>query len=443
MGSELFELNTDTRAKKTHSLFVALKGDRFDAIDFLESILTQAKVLVFDSEQMNKMGSLETLIENDPSLTLIEVSDTVVYLQELAEIHFESWRKSSERRCFGVSGSNGKTTTKEILAYLLGVIGGNKVHYSYSNNNNHLGVPLTILGLTDEHQFLVLELGSNHPGEIKVIADIVIFDFAVTTNIGFTHMEFFEDLEAVFDEESYIYERIAKLESSLFLRNDDCEQLKKLKKKNWVKSFGKDSTCDYQFRFQAPSTLLIRAHGDKERWKLTNPYLVGEHNFTNLGVAFLLSLKALEDKEPCLIERAETFQMTLNRSEWLSWKGKQVFLDAYNANPSSMEVSVKSFFDRQQETKGETLWIIGDMNELGASATEHHERLGRFFSDLGLNHIIFFGQFAECYQKGLNREVICFTNKEDLINYLDTNISSFDFVFVKGSRSLALESIFN
>lgn len=436
-----FDLCTDSRVFNPAQFFVALKGETFDGFKFVPALIEKAgKVFIVNGE--NEKTTHE-FIQGHPDCAFVLVKDTLLFLQELARLHALDWRKQNrERKVFAISGSNGKTTHKEMLFhYLNGLLPG-KVIKTEKNNNNHLGVPLTLFQITNQTDFAIVELGSNHPGEIKTLCDIALPDAGLVTNIGSTHLEFFGTEENVFKEEGYLYYAIKDCTQGygLFLQNMNDTFLKTLERTKGTIAYGDGGEAKLNFGKDSVQLLF-----KNQTYELKNQSIIGKHNFSNLAVTFLVALHYFPGKAAELIKLASTFTPRDNRSMWINFHGKKVFLDAYNANPSSMRIALEGFIDYCQEHQysfDEVLFVLGDMNELGDNGNELHREIGEFLKKKGVKQVAFIGRFREFYQKGYTLDSHLYQSAQE---FKDGDWKKFQnqhkFFFFKGSRSLQLERI--
>lgn len=431
-----YKVCTDTRNFVTGSCFLAIKGDRFDGFDFFESIKSSTDFIVFEEsfENLEKAKEIK-------GKTLISVKSTVLFVQELAKNHTREWIKKGNKKVVGIAGSNGKTTTKEMLFHMIKGLEGISCIATQKNNNNHLGVPFTLLDITPETDVAIVELGSNHPGEMKVVCDIANPNIAVTTNIGDTHLEFFPTLKDVFEEEALVYKYVKKNKGTFFINEDD-KYLACLESYEQSKSYGFKNEASYQFSFDRS----LQQIAINEETFLENKNILGEHNFTNLAVAYLIASDIYPDKKKDFIKLASTFRPTANRSQWLQWKNVSVFLDAYNANPSSMKKSVSEFIEDFSSSKakaGKALLIIGDMLELGENSKKYHKDLGAWMPVCDSIKVIYIGSFLKDFQEGFSGTCEGYSSVQDFLkNDGDKKLKEFQQIFVKASRALQLESIF-
>jgi UDP-N-acetylmuramoyl-tripeptide--D-alanyl-D-alanine ligase len=424
------KINTDSRNLLENETFLAITGDRFNAVTFIEqAVLSKAKVIIYTKNDVND----EIVKPYRDQIICIETSDSVLFLQQITRILSDRFQDNGGH-LVAISGSNGKTTTKEMLFHLLSNI-ENETICTQKNNNNHIGVPLTLLQIRDTTKFAIIELGSNYPGEIETLCRIVNPKYGITTNIGDTHLEFFENRENVFKEEGFLFQAVEDCgkQGKLFFQNADDQYLSTLKALNTF-SFGFNGV---ESKFSIDKEKVIVKNGNNE-YSFSNRYITGQHNFYNLCVAFIVAQKLDPSSSEKFISLCESFKPTANRSEWIIKDNSNIFLDAYNANPSSMRAAIKGFLDVAEDSY--TL-IIGDMNELGHDAASYHEQLGEELSKMKLENIIFVGHHANDFAAKC-KDSITFENVNELKKYFVSSIlGSSKYVFIKGSRSLQLESI--
>lgn len=432
---------TDTRHYRHPAMFIAYPGAKFNPLDMIAPLLEQGcPVLVYQQDPANE-AIVKRLLEKFPKTTFVAVKDSVVFSQELAHKHANSWRAMG-KTIFAISGSNGKTTHKEMLAHLLRAKFGTRVVATEKNNNNHLGVPLTLFNLAPDSEVCVLELGSNHPGEIKVLCDIAAPNAGLVTNIGATHMEFFGTEEKVFEEEGWLYHSInsSTKGSGFFLQNLDDKFLCTLKRFKGVETFSLRPGADFHI---IPDTDGVRITG-KLSATLVNPHITGTHNKQNMAVAWIIASTLFPADHQIFSRAAADFRPTKNRSEWTEYQDKKIYLDAYNANPSSMKVALEGFFDwvKQQGVAEEnTLLVLGDMNELGDGAPNYHKEVGEFLKRWGATTPVFIGKFAQHYVEGLGRGQTFTEAAKFKGSSWQQMTQGKTHIFIKGSRSLQLESL--
>jgi len=424
-------LSTDSRQADQTNFFFALVGEKFDAFQFVEQVISQGCPLILFqySEEKDKKALELSKLHN---VTFVGVSDTTKSLQELAHLRRFEWGQKGGK-VIGVAGSNGKTTTKEILRSLLEHSGFN-VCATEKNNNNHIGVPLTILSVKDFHQVLILEFGSNHPGEMEVLCRISEVDAGIITNIGDTHLEFFQNRENVLKEEAEIFFQMQKKSKGLIVLPQEDVLLATLK----------DNSIIHQVSQLNWSKKTIAFDFGNSHFELENDQLEGRHNFVNLAMATSLAQTvwpAMKDK--ILLSAQKVNLPKNNRSEFIHLQNTTIFLDAYNANPSSMRAALELFNHWCTEKSiplEKRCYILGDMYELGDKEEAYHQELGKELRTMKASHCYFVGKFSLAYNRGFGQGH-CFSHPDDLKPQMSDLKSKFSAFFIKGSRGIKLESL--
>lgn len=405
------KITIDSRTIEKNDVFFAFSGDNFDAA-------TLAKEAV-------EKGALAAIVEKKEfeniNNNIFYVPSTLNFLQELAKFH----RQKLQIPVIGLTGSNGKTTTKEIMHAVLAE--KYKVQYTFGNLNNHIGVPLTILSIKPEHEIAVVEMGANHQKEIEFLCEIAQPNFGYITNFGKAHLEGFGGFEGVIKGKSELYDYLMGNHQSVIVNNLDPIQVQKTKDYSNKITFG-TSDSDYYFsQFSQNNFVGIRFSGVEAQSKLT-----GNYNFTNLCAAVVLGFKFNVPKEK--IKKAiENYTPTNMRSQILEKDGKTLVLDTYNANPSSMTESLKNF----STFSGSKTIIMGDMLELGEESEKEHSEILKLANTLNFDEIITVGK----HFKNANPSELAFGNSEELKNYLTENKISSQNILLKASRGIALEKI--
>lgn len=418
------KVEVDNRVIGSDSLFIAIKGERFNPLEHLDTVVASGcRYVVYEGEaDISKFSDI---------LKFFKVSSINSAIAEIGREVAETFKQRGGK-ILAISGSNGKTTTKEMI-YHLGreVLGDSKVICTQKNNNNHLGVPFTLFQIKPETDFAIIELGSNAAGEIEFLCQILNPQFGITTNIGDTHLEFFGSREKVFLEESIL----EKYCTHLFFKNSDDEYLKELSPKVATKTFGFGDS-DFQIKKSGAGYTL-------NGYKLLNQNITGAHNFINLSAAIIMFSEIFKQDLSEVIGHASTFTPTANRSQWLKFNEMDVFLDAYNANPSSMKVAIEGFFEKIAPIEpNQVCVVLGDMNELGANSDHMHEKTGAFIANYPVHSYLFVGRFAHHYLRGCAK-----TNAYSLLDTAEARSAitslprSVKYLFIKGSRSLQLERI--
>lgn len=430
LPKDFAKITIDNRDIKDCNVFVAIIGERYNPLTELHKLQGKIKFIVYDK-------NIDIKEEHFNEFIFIKVKNSVKFCEEAASIISRKFQKTKTLFC--IAGSNGKTTTKEMISHILKEI---KIPFisTYKNNNNNLGVALTLFQIRENTEIAIVELGSNHPGEMAKIHEICAPAYGVVTNIGYTHMEFFPTLDDVFKEEASIFYEINKKNGpKLFFKNEDDDYLKKLDSSICI-SYGREG-MDYAFSFiDNGINVCDKKLGDE--YKITNTFITGEHNFFNLALSFIVVKKITTFKVAEILSATQSFKPTSNRSEWINFRNKKVYLDAYNANPSSMEASILAFIKSIGKNNiDDSLFILGDMNELGSHSQKLHLKIGKLLCDLGIKNARFVGRFSGHYKSGLS----CGETYVNAMQYRDIHfvedLSKFSYIFIKGSRSLQLESI--
>ncbi|UZT99433.1 UDP-N-acetylmuramoyl-tripeptide--D-alanyl-D-alanine ligase [Chryseobacterium fluminis] len=403
------KVTIDNRKINKNDIFFAFSGENFNAA-------TQAGKAIED-------GALAVIVEQqdfeDTDRNIFYVRSTLEFLQELAVYH----RRQLRIPVIGLTGSNGKTTTKEIIHAVLSQ--KFNVQYTSGNLNNHIGVPLTLLSVKPEHEMAVIEMGANHQKEIELLCSIAQPNFGYITNFGKAHLEGFGGFEGVIKGKSELYEYLESHAQTILVNENDAIQADKTKSYSPKITFGKESS-DYQFGlFSGEHFVGLSYEGTKAISQLT-----GEYNFTNLCAAASLGLHFGIDFEK-IRQAIEEYTPTNMRSQIVKKENQTLVLDTYNANPSSMVASLKNFITFE----GSKTIIIGDMLELGDDSEKEHQNVLRLSRELNFDGIITVGKNF----RSVNASETSFENTLQLIEYLKTNKIQSENILLKGSRGIALE----
>ncbi len=436
-----FLISTNTRNCTSDDVFVALKGPSFDGFNFIKNAIEKKCSIIVYNHESKTVKVVENFIKQNPEVCFIGVENTEKYLQLIAKSHAQSLRKNGKLKfVIGITGSNGKTTTKNMLFHILSESLGDLVGGNIGSFNNHIGVPLTLLGLDEKKEVVIVEMGSNHPGEIKFLCDIAGPNAGIITNIGDAHLEFFRDKDGIFLEKRTLFDEVMDNTENdgFFVTNADDDYLKILPKKN---NHLKSSVDNGDIKIDiSRNTAVLKTENDC--FELRNENITGHHNFLNLSLSFLMAQMLYPSKMDTTLAAASTFKPTSNRSQWVDkWK-KKIFLDAYNANPSSMIASVEAFLARSESEGvniGECLLILGDMNELGDESRKLHIELGKTLKKKGVKNPIFVGKHSCDYEFGYQLECKIFQSTEKLVKNWKKIISRYKYILIKGSRTLQLE----
>ncbi len=424
----ILHVSIDSRNIKKNSLFIAIKGDRLDGHDFIDQAVKNGASAILINEKYLKKTK-------DYDITVITVKDTIVGLGNIAKV----WRKKLKAKVIGITGSAGKTTTKEILAVLLAE--KFKVNKTSANNNNHIGVPLTILSTNEKHNVLVAELGTNHFGEIPYTAPIVSPDYGLITNIGDSHLEFLINKKGVLQEKSALLKETIKNNGKVFINVDD-PLLKNFGKKIKDRiTFSRLKKADYQceiigFDKKARPEVIIKTK--KGSLQLTLP-LSGEANVSNFLAAFAIASELGVDKKK-ILNATKKIKSVQKRLDIKNYKTFTLINDTYNANPDSMKSAFKIL--SMINTRKNKIAVLGDMFELGKESKVKHKELAENLIRMKIDQVYSIGKMMKLFDSKLNKRVKThkhFDDRNSLKKFL-TKISLNDSVIlVKGSRGMKME----
>lgn len=405
---------TDTRKITKHCLFFALKGDNFDGNKFAQEALDKgASKVVIDNLSYHK-NTGETIL----------TSNALQLLQKLAAYH----RKQLNIPIIALTGSNGKTTTKELIHSVL----AQKFNAvaTKGNLNNHIGVPLTLLSMNDKTEIGIVEMGANHLHEIALLSNLATPDYGYITNFGKAHLEGFGSMEGVIQGKSELYKHIKEHHKKVFVNANDPKQVELSQSLDQI-TFGNEEQHYYIQLKDATDTLQLQYDGLEIKSQL-----VGIYNFHNIAAAiaigshFGVSSKKIKDA-------IEGYVPEMNRSQIVNSKGHKIILDAYNANPTSMMAALENF---KQSSGSNKLMILGDMFELGAEAENEHQNIAAFLEKDPFGNVFLVG--ANFFKtKTTAPHISHFESFENLKAHLEQNTLSNTFMLIKGSRGMALERV--
>ena len=415
---------TDSRNCPSGSLFFALKGDNFNANAYALSALEKGCAFAVIDEEQYAVDDRFILVDN--------VLET---LQNLARHH----RQQLGTTIIGITGTNGKTTTKELIAAIL----KQKFNtlFTQGNLNNHIGVPLTLLQLTSEHEIAVVEMGANHSGEIKLLAEIALPDYGIITNVGKAHLEGFGSFEGVMRTKGELYDYIYKNNGKIFLNTGNA----------FLKTMAKKA------RFMVPDRILsyelgndLKGHVAIGKIMSCNPLLnlkcrntagefeiatnlIGMYNAENVLSAATIGTQMGVSNE--MIKKGlEEYIPQNNRSQLTITEHNKIIADAYNANPTSMNAAIHNFIQMDVPTK---TVILGDMLELGKQSADEHQKIVDLLKEKGFSSVYLVGKSFQATKNSFK----CFANITDLIKEVQKNPIKNSFVLVKGSHGIHLEEI--
>lgn len=404
--SKHFLVDTDTRNIRKNSLFFALKGDHFNGNKFAEEAL--------------KLGAKYAIVDEEKYTTcpnIILVKDVLSTLQNLAKYH----RNVLKIPIIGLTGSNGKTTTKELINVVL-----SKKYTTTAtkgNLNNHIGVPLTLLSMTPETEVGIVEMGANHQQEIAFLCSICEPDYGYITNFGKAHLEGFGGIEGVIKGKSELYTFLEKNNKKVFINPEDVIQIEKTKKINAI-YFDKD------IHFLAANPFVKLSFSSES----IQSNLIGKYNYSNITIACTIG-NYFKIAKANIKEALENYIPDNNRSQIIKTPFNKIILDAYNANPSSMQAALENFEAIDEPYK---IVILGDMFELGADGFKEHQSIVAFVEKLNIDQAYFVGE--NFHQTATNNH---FKTFEELEEHLKNNPLKHQSILIKGSRGMRLERLLN
>ena len=401
-----FLVDTDTRNIRKNTLFFALKGDNFNGNSFAEEAL--------------KLGASFAIVDEEAYETkenIILVNNVLETLQQLANYH----RRHLKIPIIGLTGSNGKTTTKELIHVVL-----NKKHNTQAtkgNLNNHIGVPLTLLSMTDKTELGVVEMGANHLKEIALLCAISEPDFGYITNFGKAHLEGFGGMEGVIKGKSELYAFLKENDKTVFVNPDDEIQVEKTQEINTI-NFKVEA-----LRFSEANPFVKLSYNNNT----IQSNLIGTYNYSNIAAAITIGAY-FKVSDEAIKEAIESYVPKNNRSQIIETKNNKIILDAYNANPSSMKVALENFSAINAETK---VVILGDMFELGDESLQEHQAIVDLAISLNFETTFFVGENFNQIKTDAHQ----FKTYELLEDYIKKNPLENQSILIKGSRGMRLERV--
>ncbi len=409
---------TDTRLSVKNSFYIALKGINFDGNNFAKEAIENGAFYAL----VNKKSIAK---DND---RFIYVDDTLKTLQKLANYH----RSIIDTKIIAITGSNGKTTTKELLSEILSK--EFKIFATKGNLNNHIGVPLSLLRINRECEYAIIELGANHLGEINHLCKIAKPDFGLITNFGYAHIEGFGSFDGVVKGKSELYNYLIEKKGRLFINLDDVIQKKWLKYRH-ISTYGQTSKADFKIE-------QINNKGKGTTIKIENliieSQLFGDYNFLNIGASVAIS-RFLGVSNQKIKKALELYKPINKRSQVIKKKNNKILLDAYNANPSSMIASINSFLKNNPKN---SIAVLGDMLELGFYEKEGHVKIIKLLESSAFEEIFFVGKLFFKFSKESNsfkKSIHFFKEKIEAYSYLKKRKFKNKNILIKGSRKLQLE----
>lgn len=410
------EVITDTRKLRKNSMFFALKGPHFNANEFAAKALEEGCKYVVIDEKDFYIDARTILVEN-----------VLQCLQDLALHH----RKQLDIPVIGITGSNGKTTTKELMHAVLSE--KYNTFATQGNFNNHIGVPLTLLAITSEVEIAIVEMGANHAGEIAFLCDICLPNYGVITNIGKAHLEGFGTIETIIETKTALYRHLQKNNGLAFVNQKD-QLLVSLSENNRRSFYRSESSLEGEITKSNMPYLSFELIEKSEAKGEIVLQLIGDYNLDNvlaamaIGDHFKVPLKSMK-------KGLEAYTPSNNRSQLVKTKNNQLILDAYNANPTSTLLAIKNF---KKLESGNKLIILGDMLELGVEASEEHQTIIDELKEDDLELILVGPIYFNCNYPA---NVTAFKDTSSCHEFISKNPPRNKTILIKGSRGLKLETL--
>ena len=410
------KVSTDTRNIIPGSIFFALKGPNFNANEFAQEAINKgASYAVIDDEKYS--------LDNRTIL----VNDALKCLQNLALYH----RNQFNIPVIGITGSNGKTTCKELIGAILNRKSPTLV--TQGNLNNHIGVPLTLLQLSNKHDAAIIEMGASKPGDIKELAEIACPTHGFITNIGKAHIEGFGSLEGVISTKKELYDYIEKSNGILFCNKDDELLNNVLPKNTSVKFFGKNEGIVTGELLSLDPFAVLNWQFENYQSPELKTNLIGEYNYYNFLAAICVG-KVFNVGNETINEAITNYQPGNHRSQVIDTECNRLIVDCYNANPSSTKAALDSFIQIKHKNK---MVILGDMLELGEESLKSHQEINELLVKNQLNGFLIGNEYGK-----INSQIPQLENVHQLIELLEKQSKINDFVILlKGSRGIQLEKL--
>lgn len=426
----VLSIGTDSRDIRAGQLFVALKGEHFDGNAYAADAITRgaAAAVISDAD-----------VEVSPAVL---VGDTKAALGELA--HY--WRQKFSIPVVAVTGSNGKTTVKEMLASILNVASG-AVLATKGNFNNDIGMPLTLLNMRAEHQYAVIEMGMNHEGEIRYLSNIAQPQVAVINNAGTAHIGELGSREAIAQAKGEIFEGLSDGGIAVINAEDDfAPYWQSLNMERKVITFGMETTglseaadVSATVETQAMQTAVkLKAPSGTVAFNLN---VLGKHNVSNALAASAVAVALGIDNETIAIGLAQFDGVQGRLQQQIGYQGAVVIDDTYNANPDSMKAAIDVLMNQQSDDVNHTVFVMGDMAELGDDAGEMHAAIGQYANQQNVSKLLSFGQLSQLASDAFGTQGLHFQTFEALVDAVKKEMHAGACVLVKGSRSMQMERV--
>ncbi|EKT3964935.1 UDP-N-acetylmuramoyl-tripeptide--D-alanyl-D-alanine ligase [Flavobacterium psychrophilum] len=406
-------VSTDTRKIENNSLFIALKGDNFDANTFAEEAISKGALFVIIDDKKHHTNKDKMIL----------VLDSLQTLQELAKYH----RQQLGLPIIALTGSNGKTTTKELINVVLSKKYNAKA--TIGNLNNHIGVPLTLLSFDEDTDIGIVEMGANHQKEIELLCSIAEPNFGYITNFGKAHLEGFGGIDGVIKAKSELYNYLEENKQTAFVNLDDeIQNQKTMQIMRYSFSIAKESDVKIDFVVANP---MVEINYKKMKIK---SHLIGLYNANNISGAIAIG-KYFNIADDDIKDAIQNYIPTNNRSQLIEKNSNNIILDAYNANPSSMEAAITNFIQLKAKDK---IAILGDMFELGNDSLIEHKKIIELFINGPEIETYFIGKDFYCNKIEM-KNIHFFDTYESFSKSFKTRKTSKNTILIKGSRGMSLE----
>ena len=409
------QITTDSRNCPKGSIFFALKGDKFDGNQYAGKALASGCVYAVIDNPDYYIGERTILVDN-----------VLKTLQQLAHHH----RKVLGLPIIGITGTNGKTTTKELLAAVLST--KFNLLYTEGNFNNHSGVPLTLLRLTHDHEMAVIEMGASHPGDIKELVDIVHPNYGIITNVGRAHLEGFGSFEGVIRTKGELYDYIRRSKGKIFIKKEN-EYLQSIAKGIEQITYGNGDDAFASGQVVSCDPFLVFNWKQQGKLHTVETHMIGSYNLDNVLAAVAVG-RFFKIPAERISRAIAAYEPTNNRSQFKKTDNNELIIDAYNANPSSMKVALDNFITMPVQPKA---IILGDMRELGPTSDELHAEVVEQIKK---------GQFDKVFLCGehfskVGKEFSPFATTEAMVEELRKQPLKGYHILIKGSHSMGLEKL--
>ena len=409
------QITTDSRNYPKGSIFFALKGDKFDGNQYAGKALASGCVYAVIDNPDYYIGERTILVDN-----------VLKTLQQLAHHH----RKVLGLPIIGITGTNGKTTTKELLAAVLST--KFNLLYTEGNFNNHIGVPLTLLRLTHDHEMAVIEMGASHPGDIKELVDIVHPNYGIITNVGRAHLEGFGSFEGVIRTKGELYDYIRRSKGKIFIKKEN-EYLQSIAKGIEQITYGNGDDAFASGQVVSCDPFLVFNWKQQGKLHTVETHMIGSYNLDNVLAAVAVG-RFFKIPAERISRAIAAYEPTNNRSQFKKTDNNELIIDAYNANPSSMKVALDNFITMPVQPKA---IILGDMRELGPTSDELHAEVVEQIKK---------GQFDKVFLCGehfskVGKEFSPFATTEAMTEELRRQPLKGYHILIKGSHSMGLEKL--